>query len=329
MAIQPPEAPLPNRVWRIDYGIGADCVYTMECNHKYFDVSLSADSKAGTLERGYLDRIEANMDESSELDAVFEELSDIIAIKCQPWYRKFAGDLNTPKVLSDIVGPPVAILRMITVDGELQVVQDDNLASYANRAFYGISIDDFSDLPSYQLSDINLLEVLKTDTVFKVHVQGATMCAKVAMQQSKCQPIQREINALRRIREETPADYVRIPSLIGLITSEIGVVGFLMDYIKTIPPVPTIARYKMGSITVSERKKWYLQVRDMLEWIHDVSLVWGDIKAENVLIDEQGNAWIIDFGGSYTEGWVDQNLLESEEGDLQGLERLMHFLELE
>ncbi|PVH90164.1 hypothetical protein DM02DRAFT_684673 [Periconia macrospinosa] len=138
------------------------------------------------------------------------------------------------------------------------------------------------------------------------------MCAKGAMQQSQYQPIQREINALRRIREKTLADYVRIPSLIGLITSENGVLGFLMDYIVTIPRVPNIAWYKMGSITVSERKKWYHQVRDMLEWIHDISLVWGDIKAENVVIDEQGNAWVIDFGGSYTDVWVDQNLLESE-----------------
>ncbi|CAI6338017.1 unnamed protein product [Periconia digitata] len=265
MAFQSPNAPLPNRVRRIDYGIGADCVYTMECNNKYFDVSLPADSKAGTLERGYLDRIEANMDGSSELDIIFEELADIIAVKCQPRYRKFAGDLSTPKVLSDIVGPPAAFLRMTTADGELQVVQNDSSTSCTNRAFYGISIDDFSDLPIHQLSDISLLEVLKTDTVFKVDVQETTLCAKVAMQQLQCHTIQREINALQRIREKATAEYVRIPSLIGLISSENGILGFLMDYIIMKPPVSNIARYKMGSISMSERKKWYRQVRDTLE----------------------------------------------------------------
>ncbi|KAF2018717.1 kinase-like protein [Aaosphaeria arxii CBS 175.79] len=326
--------PLTNRVHGIQYGVGADCVFTMVCNNKYFEVSLSADSKAGTLERGYLDRIEANLDEASELDVIFEELGDIIAIKCQPWCRKFAGDLNAPKVLSDIVRPPVAFLRLATVDGELQVVQDDSSKRCTNRAFHGLSVDDFSDIPIYKLSEISLLEVLKTDAVFKVDVRRTTMCAKVAMRQSLCPPIRREINTLRRIQERrvqenTPADHHRIPSLIGLIVSENGVLGFLMEYIETVPPVSSLAWCKRESVTMRERKKWYCQVRDTLNWIHSMSLVWGDIKAENVLIDEEGNAWIIDFGGSYTDGWVDQHLVEKEEGDLQGLERLMKFLELQ
>ncbi|PVH99431.1 hypothetical protein DM02DRAFT_629356 [Periconia macrospinosa] len=273
------------------------------------------------------------MEDSSELDIILEELSDIIAMKCQPWYRKFAGDPHAPQVLSEIVRPPVAFLRMTTVDGELQVVQDESSISYTGREFLGISVDEFSNLPIYQLSDIKLLEVLKTDAVFKVQVQGTTMCAKVAMHQSQCQPIQREIGALRhiqerRIQDNIPADHARIPSLIGLIMSGDVGIGFLMDYIVTEPPVPTVAWCKRESVAMSERKKWYCQVRDTLNWIHSMSLVWGDIKADNVLIDEEDNAWVIDFGGSYTRGWVDQNLVETKEGDLQGLERLREFLEI-
>ena len=30
----------------------------------------------------------------------------------------------------------------------------------------------------------------------------------------------------------------------------------------------------------------------------------GDVEAENVLIDEEVNPWVIDFGRSFTPGWV-------------------------
>ncbi|TKW55962.1 hypothetical protein CTA1_5149 [Colletotrichum tanaceti] len=33
-----------------------------------------------------------------------------------------------------------------------------------------------------------------------------------------------------------------------------------------------------------------------------IGIIWGDVKAENVLIDSDDNAWIIDFRGNYTYG---------------------------
>jgi hypothetical protein len=50
------------------------------------------------------------------------------------------------------------------------------------------------------------------------------------------------------------------------------------------------------------------------------------VKAANVLIDKDNNAWIIDFGGGYTEGWVDRDKAGTVEGDLQGLANIMDFI---
>lgn len=36
--------------------------------------------------------------------------------------------------------------------------------------------------------------------------------------------------------------------------------------------------------------------------LHEAGVVWGDAKAENVLIGTDDNAWVIDFGGGYTRG---------------------------
>jgi hypothetical protein len=43
----------------------------------------------------------------------------------------------------------------------------------------------------------------------------------------------------------------------------------------------------------------------------------------NILIDEvTDNAWVVDFGGGNTEGWIDLELHGSVAGDIQALERI-------
>jgi len=63
-----------------------------------------------------------------------------------------------------------------------------------------------------------------------------------------------------------------------------------------------------------------------LRELHEADVVWGDAKAENVLIDSDNNAWIIDFGGGYTAGWVDENLANTVEGDQQGPSRIITYI---
>jgi tRNA A-37 threonylcarbamoyl transferase component Bud32 len=57
--------------------------------------------------------------------------------------------------------------------------------------------------------------------------------------------------------------------------------------------------------------------------LHRVGAVWGDAKTDNILIDKDSNAWVIDFEGGYTEGWVDEDKAGTEEGDLQGLGKIL------
>lgn len=74
------------------------------------------------------------------------------------------------------------------------------------------------------------------------------------------------------------------------------------------------------------RKRWATQISGSLEELHKRGLVWGDVKAENVLIDKNENAWLTDFGPGYTEGWVDKDKVGTVEGDLQGLAKIMAML---
>lgn len=72
--------------------------------------------------------------------------------------------------------------------------------------------------------------------------------------------------------------------------------------------------------------RWARQIKVTLKWLHECGIIWGDVKAQNVLIDKEDNAWIIDFGGSYTTGWVDKEKAGTLEGDMQGLEQIMKIL---
>ncbi|KAI1941903.1 hypothetical protein LOZ66_001384 [Ophidiomyces ophidiicola] len=68
------------------------------------------------------------------------------------------------------------------------------------------------------------------------------------------------------------------------------------------------------------------QIHQSAEQLHNADVVWGDAKLENVLIDTKGDAWLIDFGGSYTPGWIDKDKRETVEGGWQGVQRIDKWL---
>lgn len=45
-----------------------------------------------------------------------------------------------------------------------------------------------------------------------------------------------------------------------------------------------------------------------------------------MLVVINDDAWVIDFGGGYTEGWVENGSGGTITGDLQGLAKILEFL---
>ncbi|KAF2434365.1 hypothetical protein EJ08DRAFT_646780 [Tothia fuscella] len=74
------------------------------------------------------------------------------------------------------------------------------------------------------------------------------------------------------------------------------------------------------------REKWASQIKSTVSTLHELDVVWGDVKAENVVIDKKGDAVVIDLEGGATKGWVDKDKMGTKEGDLQGLDRLVDYL---
>ncbi|OAA53724.1 Protein kinase-like domain protein [Cordyceps fumosorosea ARSEF 2679] len=74
------------------------------------------------------------------------------------------------------------------------------------------------------------------------------------------------------------------------------------------------------------RVRWAGQLSSTLAALHERGLVWGDAWAGNVTVDARGDAWIVDFAGGRTDGWVSEELAGTAEGDLEGLGKIVHFI---
>ncbi|RWA12174.1 hypothetical protein EKO27_g2925 [Xylaria grammica] len=85
-----------------------------------------------------------------------------------------------------------------------------------------------------------------------------------------------------------------------------------------------ILKEKRGEreIQQSTKSKWAEQIKSSLQQLHAYGVVWGDAKPDNVMIDSNNDAVIIDFGGGYTHGYVTLELMETVEGDWVGFEQL-------
>lgn len=84
-----------------------------------------------------------------------------------------------------------------------------------------------------------------------------------------------------------------------------------------------------SSIAEVRRRKWAFQVRETVRLLHQIGVTWGDGKASNVLIHgDTDDAWVVDFGGGWTDGWVGPELSGTVEGDELAVKKIFAFLEV-
>ncbi|KAK3717647.1 hypothetical protein LTR37_005714 [Vermiconidia calcicola] len=146
------------------------------------------------------------------------------------------------------------------------------------------------------------------------------------------QPVKRELDILHRVQSSKLHERMRVPTLQGLVCfdgteanarGQRKAMGFLLTDIPSPKPLTTMLD---PSISRERRDQWAAEAEGMKEILHENNIVWGDAKADNFMVDKDDNLWIIDFGGSYTVGWVDSELNETEEGDNMGTEKIVNAL---
>jgi tRNA A-37 threonylcarbamoyl transferase component Bud32 len=135
----------------------------------------------------------------------------------------------------------------------------------------------------------------------------------------------REINILQKIAK-LDLD-IKVPRLLGFVSydgSSTQIMGFLLSHIASPTPLTNLLN---RSVPRAKRAEWATKCESYVKLLHDNDIIWGDAKADNFMVDEDDELWIIDFGGSYTEGWVDPEISETREGDDMGVGKVVRALE--
>jgi len=202
-------------------------------------------------------------------------------------------------------------LRALTVNGVLQSSTHDLVLNYPPNP----PVDNtFPGVPVFRSSDIEQLHE-QTMHVFKVRHKKYLYCLK-SVHRSANKSFIREVSTLKT------CSHSNIVGLIGVTVNLAGKVdGMLTDWIENARRVS-----EMDRASIYEAAKWIDQIKNAVNYLHEKGLVWGDAKAGNVLITVNGDAMLVDFGGGFTEGWVEQRFCETVEGGLRGLERIISFI---
>lgn len=170
-------------------------------------------------------------------------------------------------------------------------------------------------VPIFKENEIEVLAAIdKNPKLFKVKAKGRECCLKVARHDA----FEREVTMLAKM-PTNPS----LPQLVGVLDSGDGCVDRFLT-----PFVPGKSLAFTFEATSSQKAQWKKQISDAVRLLHERDMVWGDVKPDNVMIhSESKRAILVDFGGSYSEGWVDEELNETKEGDLQGVRRIMQFID--
>ena len=128
----------------------------------------------------------------------------------------------------------------------------------------------------------------------------------------------REVSVLGTIRDCGLNRTLKVSPFKGLVLLDNGLVaGMVFDWLDGSP----LAEHPELS-NVGFQKLWQEQVEATVEELHRYEIVWGDVNVHNIFIDTNADAWVIDFGGNFNVQFVDEELKETFEGDIQGLRRI-------
>ncbi|KAH6953456.1 hypothetical protein DER45DRAFT_575905 [Fusarium avenaceum] len=307
-----------------------DARLVVMCNYHQFTISVSADSfsQSPSLKSKYLFFLEVA--DNFELDGyTVEDLYDWIVEPLLPKFRELP-EITTTLTLQHFLFPE-------TYTYDIQGDQESLVAVPSDRgddvdSLFGLRLPDDScaPWPQYDPKDIQLpekknsyghLSYMPSKVLFK---DGKSAFFK-PMRHGDDRSFVNELEKYRSIRDAHLDESLRISRLMGLVRNETGqTFGLLLSYIDC--DRKTLLCAARPDTPSHIRQRWAEQVHDMVNQLHAAGIIWGDAKPDNVLIDNSNDAWLIDFGGGYTNGWVPKELSGSMEGDLHALQKIERFL---
>ena len=164
--------------------------------------------------------------------------------------------------------------------------------------------------------------------VFKVVLPDGSVCCN--KQIYRCDPVDFKCEAtmLAGLRP-----HPNIVALHGVVAAESGKIDGLL-----LTCMDGVLLSSLTSASAASVTKWKEQLTSALDHLHGHKLAgltsdkepksrtWGDAKPQNIFING-GELVIIDFGGTYTDGWVDEDKTGTVAGDNQGKKKIFSWLD--
>ncbi|PMD30023.1 hypothetical protein L207DRAFT_641881 [Hyaloscypha variabilis F] len=297
-------------------------------------------NEPNSIESVYLEKLNAGVSEDGILDAAgfqtLYEIEDLIFATGSHLFQDLAGPIpldGSTTTLSEALNPERFWLQMITADGNASLIHRQEFIpptlSFERQDMSGVR----ADLPVFDISQIEILETLVPERAYKVLANNRIQFCKVTGRGFERAAIGRDCQMLQRIRDAGLASSIRVPRLEGLVTtnqqSEI-VIGFLTDFITPGSPLSNLGdlRDNIDQASKPQREHWASQAKHIIEQLHGIGVVWGNVCPRNMLLDSESNLWVIGFSGSRTWGFVSLEFMGTKEGDLMGLEMIRQYLQV-
>jgi serine/threonine protein kinase len=254
-----------------------------------------------------------------EIDTFVEKLAvPMILELAPPASDRGEGDFIRVN-LQEYLYPDVFNLQIVSNGGEVQIIRSDDFPPYNPHPPVPFIAGAGEEVPSFSPAAIQVLERYRASAM-KISVDDQIFFCNVSVDHGS---FLREYEILQKILDARAQKAINAPRLRGVIMVEEGVVGLLMDFIETDQPDLTYDLDAGKSLTLAQRARWAAQIEKTVQQLHAIDVVWGNAKPASILIDTHSKAWITDFGGGTTMGWVDRELEETKEGDLQALEKIL------
>lgn len=185
--------------------------------------------------------------------------------------------------------------------------------------------------PYFHASDLDVLSASTTTGPYSrpclVRTPEGAECFLKLIDPTQPGPTKREISLLAKFASKGLHNQIRCPRLAGLVGTSADTRTKIVGFLQTPIPSPTPLTAKLSTdVSQALRDSWADEAERIITILHANSIVWGDAKADNFIVDKDENLWIIDFGGSYTEGWVNPAVKETEKGDDMGVEKIENAL---
>jgi hypothetical protein len=348
---------------RLDHDGPDDCITTIRCNGREFHVEMSpfyiCNSPAiESLYRKFIaalrDEWEFDIDNGEHPEDVIDDFHTWLIDIFEPIFLEVAPDIppsfdptkiaigEAHPLLSEYFFPeeyccrleaendkPFPILirdeesRWVPALNDIEPELAQQLRQHV-KFFRPSEIEVSFEKPDYALSETPTRVLVELD-----ESGHKTLCFLKTFALGDTLGLEKELEAHLRILESSLAHDARIARLRGVVAVEEDsqILGLLLTYIDR--------RRENGGLLFEDRllhtpiplrHRWARQIQETVEQLHSAGLVWGDATAENVIIDKNNDAWLIDFGGGYTEGWVDEDKTGTIKGDLQGMAKIAEYL---